>query len=274
MAYYGDVSAAARDLLGAARERSDPALSPELRASPPPAWASHPWMISSIYLFVLSGREIHFGFTLGHVLLAALAALVVLRGMRIPVPGTRRQLSVDSSTRPAWAVVAAVIVSCAWISVMPGHAHMHPNFIPRHLFLLWLVIVLALLRAVRFEEQTSNDRKALGSALALALPLFVCAFLLRIANFGLVFAGGRVRFPSGRDELYHVRKIVYQVLRFPEVLDFDPYVSFPFGAHPVWPPYFDWLVAALLRPFAGGDAASVERLVVWLRRCSAPPRSS
>jgi dolichyl-phosphooligosaccharide-protein glycotransferase len=105
---------------------------------------------------------------------------------------------------------------------------------------------------------------ARGRTILLALALFACSFLLRIANFGLVFTGGRVRFPSGRDELYHVRKIVYQVLRFPELLDFDPYVSFPFGAHPVWPPYFDWGIAAVVRPFVSGDAASVERWIVWL----------
>ena len=109
-----------------------------------------------------------------------------------------------------------------------------------------------------------SQRKAFGQAISLALLLFACSFLLRIANFGLVFAGGGVRFPSGRDELYHVRKIVYQVLRFPERLDFDPYVSFPFGAHPVWPPYLDWAIAALVRPFVSSDAASVERLIVWL----------
>jgi hypothetical protein len=47
--------------------------------------------------------------------------------------------------------VAGVLVSCAWISVMPGHAHTHPHFIPRHLFLAWLVMVVALLSAFRLE---------------------------------------------------------------------------------------------------------------------------
>ena len=110
-----------------------------------------------------------------------------------------------------------------------------------------------------------SRHRAFGHAISLALPLFAFSFLVRIANIGLVFVGGRVCFPSGRDDLYHVRKIVYQVLRFPEVLDFDPYVSFPFGAHPVWPPFLDWGIAALVRPFAlGGGPASVERLIVWL----------
>ena len=151
VAYYGDFSAAAKDLLGAAGERSDPAGSPELRDKPPPSWAVDPWMMSSIFLFVLSARETHFGFRLGWTLLAALAVLVVLRGVRLGVPGTGLRLSVDPSARPAWAIVAGVLVSCAWISMMPGHAHMHPHFIPRHLFLAWLVMVLALLRSLRLE---------------------------------------------------------------------------------------------------------------------------
>ena len=101
-------------------------------------------------------------------------------------------------------------------------------------------------------------------ALALGLGLFALAFALRIANLGLVFVGGSVHFPSGRDELYHVRKIVYQALRFPELLDFDPYVSFPFGAKPVWPPFLDWALAALARLVTTPDALSVERAIVWL----------
>jgi len=55
-----------------------------------------------------------------------------------------------------------------------------------------------------------SSSKARGRTILLALALFACSFLLRIANFGLVFAGGRVRFPSGRDELYHVRKIAFR----------------------------------------------------------------
>jgi hypothetical protein len=59
-------------------------------------------------------------------------------------------------------------------------------------------------------------------AAASSLGLLALAFALRILNVGYVLGGAGVRFPSGRDELYHVRKIVYQVLRFPEPLDFEP----------------------------------------------------
>jgi hypothetical protein len=108
-------------------------------------------MISSIFLFVLGKREAHFGFSLGYALVGVLSVLVLLRGSRISLPGTGRRLYIESSARPAWAIVAAVIVSCGWISVISGHAHTHPHFIPRHLFLAWLVLLLALLRSLRLE---------------------------------------------------------------------------------------------------------------------------
>jgi hypothetical protein len=148
VAYHGEVAAAAKDLFGVALERTDPTLS---TAEPPPHWSSDPWMMSSIFLFVLSERDTHFGFRLGWTLLAALAALILLRGRSFPLPATRLRLGVEASPRLAWAVVAGVLVSCAWISVMPGHAHTHPHFIPRHLFLAWLVMVVALLSAFRLE---------------------------------------------------------------------------------------------------------------------------
>jgi dolichyl-diphosphooligosaccharide--protein glycosyltransferase len=101
-------------------------------------------------------------------------------------------------------------------------------------------------------------------AAAVTLGLFALAFGLRVLNVGYVLGGAGVRFPSGRDELYHVRKIVYQVLRFPETLDFDPYVSFPFGAKPVWPPFLDQAIAAGVRALGvAGDALAVERAIVW-----------
>jgi hypothetical protein len=148
VAFYGDFATAAKDLLAAAAERSDPTQSTGGEA---PAWARHPWMMSSIYLFVLSALPNHFGFAVGNVLLPALLALFVLRGVRLSVPGTALRLEVEPSARPAWALVAALGVSCAWISVMSGHAHTHPHFIPRHLFLAWLVMMLALVCAFRLE---------------------------------------------------------------------------------------------------------------------------
>jgi hypothetical protein len=147
-AYLGGVAAAADDLLGVALERADPALSSDEQ---PPDWVGHPWMISSIYLFTLSHE--HFGFNLGNALLLALFILVALRDIDLALPGTGVRLEIDPSARPAWAVVSGLLVSCAWISLMPGHAYDHAHFIPRHLFLLWLVMGLALVRSLRLVDR-------------------------------------------------------------------------------------------------------------------------
>jgi hypothetical protein len=111
-------------------------------------------MISSVYLFVLSAYEKYFAFSLGNVLLLALFVLVALRGVSLALPGTRLRVATDASARPAWAVASGVLVSCAWISVMSSHAQYHQHFIPRHLFLLWLTIVLALLCSLRLERRS------------------------------------------------------------------------------------------------------------------------
>jgi len=63
------------------------------------------------------------------------------------------------------------------------------------------------------------------------------------------YVGRRVLF-VGHDSYYHMRRIFHALLRFPESLDFDLYINFPHGARAIWPPHFDWAIAALLRPFA------------------------
>ena len=148
-AYHGGVAAAADDLFRAALQRADPGLSGNRSA---PDWIRHPWMISSVYLFVFSHHQQYFGFSLGNALVLVLFILIALRGMRVAVPGTRVRLATDHSARPAWAVASGVLVSCAWISVMPGHSSTHEHIIPRHLFLLWLVMVVALLRSLGTER--------------------------------------------------------------------------------------------------------------------------
>lgn len=97
-----------------------------------------------------------------------------------------------------------------------------------------------------------------------AAVLFVVALLLRALPAAHVLFRGEVFF-RGPDGYYHMRRIVYTIQNFPEVLGFDPYVQFPHGAHPIWPPLFDWVSAALLLPFAtGGDWLRVEQAAAWI----------
>jgi len=106
----------------------------------------------------------------------------------------------------------------------------------------------------------------LGSFAAWAL-LFVAAIAVRVLRFGLVFTAGGVRFPHGADELYHVRRIWFSVVNFPASLPFDPYLNHPLGAKPVWPPLFDWSIAAVARALVGpADQGAVEVIAAW-----APP---
>jgi dolichyl-diphosphooligosaccharide--protein glycosyltransferase len=94
--------------------------------------------------------------------------------------------------------------------------------------------------------------------------LFGLAFAVRALPRQRVFVGDDV-LPFGYDAFYHLRRIVYSVVRFPDVLDFDPYINYPHGAKPIWSPLFDWAVALVSLPFyRPGELGSVERVAVWV----------
>ena len=96
------------------------------------------------------------------------------------------------------------------------------------------------------------------------LGLFGLALLVRALPRRAVLVGADV-FPFGNDAWYHLRRIAYSVVHFPEMLRFDPYMNHPTGAMPIWSPLFDWLAAAVALPFyRAGDPTSVEGVVVWL----------
>jgi dolichyl-diphosphooligosaccharide--protein glycosyltransferase len=96
------------------------------------------------------------------------------------------------------------------------------------------------------------------------VALFAAAFAVRALPFPSVLIEGRTLF-FGSDAYYHMRRIVYSIVRFPEVLGFDRYINFPDGAQPIWTPLFDWGIAALLRPFWGQvEPVRLEQLAVWV----------
>ena len=87
---------------------------------------------------------------------------------------------------------------------------------------------------------------------------------MRALPYPTVVADERVTF-FGWDAYYHMRRILYGLVRFPEVLSFDPYINFPHGAKPIWPPLFDQAVVWFALPFhAAGGEAWVERAAVWV----------
>lgn len=95
--------------------------------------------------------------------------------------------------------------------------------------------------------------------------LFLAALAMRLLTWPVVFSARGV-LPGGlMDEYYHLRRIWYSVVHFPEILSFDPYVNFPEGGHVVWPPGFDWLVAVLAWLLVGAeDQTAVETVAVWV----------
>lgn len=79
------------------------------------------------------------------------------------------------------------------------------------------------------------------------------AELIAVLVFGLLlklFAGRNsiaehgVLFP-GYDEYYHMRRILYGVEHFPNVLWFDSYLNYPHGLSISWPPLFDQISSAI-----------------------------
>lgn len=92
------------------------------------------------------------------------------------------------------------------------------------------------------------------SMIRMATPvlLFVVALATRLISWHSVFQKSGVM-PHGNDAFYHLRRIRYSVEHFPDTLGFDPLMNFPEGAQAIWPPTFDWLIAAFLRGLPGID---------------------
>jgi asparagine N-glycosylation enzyme membrane subunit Stt3 len=94
--------------------------------------------------------------------------------------------------------------------------------------------------------------------------IFTFALAVRGLQWTSVLVADRVIF-FGNDAYYHMRRIAYALERFPETLQFDPYVNFPQGAKVIWPPLFDVAIALLVRPFYwSSDLDVVERIVIWI----------
>jgi asparagine N-glycosylation enzyme membrane subunit Stt3 len=96
--------------------------------------------------------------------------------------------------------------------------------------------------------------------------LFATALAIRALPWPSVLGPNRTLF-VGTDAYYHARRVLYGLVRFPETLEFDRYINFPHGAHPIWTPFFDFALVLSLRPFLdGSDQGALDRALVW-----APP---
>lgn len=94
--------------------------------------------------------------------------------------------------------------------------------------------------------------------------IFLLAIVVRGLPYHAVMVGDRILF-SGFDSYYHMRRVFYTLAHFPKVIEFDPYLNFPEGAHVIWPPFFDGMIALALLPFHRlGQPDTVERVAIWI----------
>jgi dolichyl-diphosphooligosaccharide--protein glycosyltransferase len=89
--------------------------------------------------------------------------------------------------------------------------------------------------------------------LAAALAVFVLALALRMLPAPLVLRSDGISFPAGADEAWHMRRIWYAVVNFPDSLPFDRYMNHPEGRGQMGPPAFDVAIAGLARLLVGDD---------------------
>jgi dolichyl-diphosphooligosaccharide--protein glycosyltransferase len=73
---------------------------------------------------------------------------------------------------------------------------------------------------------------------------------------------GEVYLPPA-DAAYHARRALWSLVRFPEILSFDPYLAYPDGAVVPMPPLYDWLLGAAARALGGGER-TFELVLAWV----------
>lgn len=76
--------------------------------------------------------------------------------------------------------------------------------------------------------------------------LFLSAifFLLRLDTFKFVYDGVFLKLIDP-DSYYHLRRILFTIKNYPAVLNYDSFLSYPFGDYVPWPPLFDFLSATI-----------------------------
>ena len=95
--------------------------------------------------------------------------------------------------------------------------------------------------------------------------VFLTALALRGLNHAQVFDGGDgVVFPA-YDAYYHLSRALAAMRNFPWVPLFDGGMNYPYGAAVIWPPLFDFMLAAA-GIIAGGpeNVPAVETALAWL----------
>ncbi len=99
--------------------------------------------------------------------------------------------------------------------------------------------------------------------IAATFLLVALAVAVRSLDWALVFPGdGRV-WLEPFDGAYRVRRALFTLTHFPDVLRFDPFLGFPAGAPVPAPPLYDWLLGASAH-WLGGGSDTLLRLAAWV----------
>lgn len=117
--------------------------------------------------------------------------------------------------------------------------------------------------ATRRRADRADAAPAARLAVALALGVAAIAIVVRVAPQWAEVIEGGVALIRDPDACYHLRRAALMVGNFPDLALFDSYVNFPYGAHVIWPPFYDLALALLtaLFPSAGpGPSAAVALL--------------
>ena len=98
--------------------------------------------------------------------------------------------------------------------------------------------------------------------------IWICGLLIgsaaiRCLNWSSVYFEGCFHLPV-IDGLYHLRVVELMLTGNWSWPLFDPWLAYPTGALPYWPPGFDWLLTVLSWPvFRIGDMSTVTRWLGW-----------
>jgi len=107
------------------------------------------------------------------------------------------------------------------------------------------------------DQGRRSEPAELVAVLVLGLLLRLFAGRNSLTNNGIVL--------PGYDEYYHMRRILYTVIHFPDTLWFDSYLNYPHGLEITWPPLFDQISAALCLALGQHSKSEIE-----LVACFAP----
>ncbi|HPS91951.1 MAG TPA: oligosaccharyl transferase, archaeosortase A system-associated [Methanothrix sp.] len=87
------------------------------------------------------------------------------------------------------------------------------------------------------QGRKRSEPAELAAVLVLGLLLRLFAGRASLTEKGILL--------PGYDEYYHMRRILFTALHFPNTLWFDSYLNYPYGLQITWPPLFDQISAAL-----------------------------